>query len=175
MGSKQIEEDLDIDSHRKGVEPEPGKGSRSLAHWQNLARVRQSLAANRDAQDQYRLNPVGYMQRFGVDMAGAIPSQGMAEGKTRLGIEPAVDGAEMQLAFCKVWGCVIVVAGAVANAAAVTNALVVANANLTANVNGVESSPPDDSAGHGGDPDAPDGGVPGGSPSPDYDSGDGGV
>ena len=135
MGDKEREDDHDLEAPRKRLEPEPGKGSRSLAHWQNLAKVRQSLSANRDAQDQYRLNPVGYMQRFGVDMAGALPARATGEGGARLGIEPAAEGAEMQLAFCKVWGCVIVVAGAVANAAAVSNA--VANANLTANVNGM--------------------------------------
>lgn len=136
---------MDLESPRKNVEPDPGKGRRSLAQWQNLARVRQSLAADKGAQEQYRLNPVSYMQRHGLDMAGALPGQA-TEGGLRLGIEATSESAEAQLAFCKVWGCVIVVAGAVANAAVMANAganaNAAANANLTANVNGMDVAGP---------------------------------
>ncbi|MCC6994153.1 MAG: hypothetical protein IT370_05945 [Deltaproteobacteria bacterium] len=126
----------------KEVEPEAGTGSRSLANWQNLAKVRQSLAADKGNQSEYELDPAGYMQRFGVDVgsvshAGQAPSYGKIE---RLEGQSA-ESPDMQLAFCKVWGFVIVVAAgaangvALANAAANANAL--ANANAAANVNGV--------------------------------------
>jgi hypothetical protein len=60
MGDKD-RDPKDLESRRKNVEPDPGTGRRSLAHWQNLARVRRSLAADNGAQEQYRLDPVTYM------------------------------------------------------------------------------------------------------------------
>jgi len=142
MSDRPDRKDAGAERARDKVEPEAGRGARSLANWQNLARVRQSLSS-KEAQEQYRLDPAGYMLRFGIDMVGLAPQQG--ESPMRLSVEAQGEGPEMQLAFCKVWGCVIVVAGAaaaaVANAAAGANALVVANANLTANVNGSGEEP----------------------------------
>ena len=48
----------------------------------NLAKVRQSLAANKDAQAQYRLNPADYMKRHGIDVDFESPSLSIDPGDT---------------------------------------------------------------------------------------------
>jgi hypothetical protein len=132
----------------RSSEPKAGEGPRSLQNWQNLAKVRESLSADAKNREQYELDPIGYMQRFGVDVGSmAAPGQGGGEAMAHLqNLEAAAgEGPDVQLAFCKVWGVVVAVAGVVANAGANANAVANANAgvninagaNLNVNVNGV--------------------------------------
>lgn len=127
----------------RSPEPQAGEGDRSLMQWQNMARLRESLAADTASREAYQLDPVGYMQRFGVDASHMVaPGQTEGVAPQMQNLQPGqAQGADMQLAFCKVWGVAIVVAGVVAVAAAnvdiVVNAIAAANANAMANVNGV--------------------------------------
>ena len=125
-------------------EPQPGTGMRSLMNWQNLARVRQSISADKENESQFKADPAAYMQRFGVDVA-AVSAHGGAEtlslAPQQVGVESMMGENDTQLAFCKVWGCAIVVAGAaaaaglVANVLGAANAVGVANALMRTNVN----------------------------------------
>ena len=128
----------------KDPEPEPGVGMRSLMNWQNLARVRQSISADKANEQQFSTDPNAYMQRFGVDvgsMRGAGGPETLALAPQQVGVESMMGENDTQLAFCKVWGCAIVVAGAaaaaglVANVLGAANAVGVANALMRTNVN----------------------------------------
>ena len=131
----------------RGSEPKAGEGPRSLQNWQAMAKVRESLSADAKNREQYDLDPVAYMQRFGVDTTGlGTPGGGGDVAANLQNLEAGeAEGPDMQLAFCKVWGVVVVVAGVVANAGANANAVANANAgvnlnagaNLNVNVNGV--------------------------------------
>lgn len=116
-------------------EPKAAEGPRSLRNWQNLAKVRESLSADTKAREQYDLDPIGYMQRFGVDVGTMVAPGQSPEAVAHLQDLQAAsgEGPDVQLAFCKVWGVVVAVAGVVANAGANANA--VANANAGANIN----------------------------------------
>jgi len=149
MSDKEhLEQDRQHAKPEVDKEPQAGEGSRSLMNWQNLARARESLSINPENRERYQADPVSYMQRFGVDASGMAPEGPATAGPQVHNLQSGSQGAEMQLAFCKVWGIVIVVAAAaaaavaavVANAAAGVNAVAVANANVTANVNGVGPS-----------------------------------
>jgi hypothetical protein len=129
-------------------EPEPGTGVRSLTNWQNLARVRQSLSADTANAQQFKSDPAAYMQRFGVDVVsvgGAGGPDALSLAPQQVGVESMMGENDTQLAFCKVWGCAIVVAGVaavaaanvslLANALGAANAVGVANAAMRTNVN----------------------------------------
>src|SRR5207249_2190593 len=103
--------------------------------------------ADNKNREQYDLDPIGYMERFGVDVGNMVAPGQSPEAMAHLqSLEAASgEGPDVQLAFCKVWGIVLAVAGVVANAGANANAVANANAgvninvgaNLNANVNGV--------------------------------------
>jgi hypothetical protein len=116
-------------------EPRAAEGPRSLQNWQNLAKVRQSLAGDNKSREAYEKDPVGYMQRFGIDVGNMVaPGQSGVPMAHLQHLDSANgEGPDVQLAFCKVWGIVLAVAGVVANAGA--NANVVANANAAADIN----------------------------------------
>jgi len=146
MGDRDNEHDHEHKLDTSEREPEAGEGARSLTNWQNLARARQSIAANEDSRHEFQADPVAYMRRFGIDGGnlGQVDRASFAVGIStaqELSAHP-----DTQLAFCKVWGVTIVVAAAAAaaavavvaaaNAAAAANAVAAANVWLIANVTG---------------------------------------
>lgn len=115
--------------------PGPGQGARSLSNWQSFAAARRAISGSEDARGEFKKDPLGFMRRHGVDM-GNMASFGQTAEWSELQLdrlETASADADMELAFCKVWGCVVVVAAAAAAAVAAANVAAAANAAVAAN------------------------------------------
>lgn len=77
---------------RKGAEPKPGEGVRSLETWKKLASARAALATEQGGRQQLASDPAAYFKRFGLeDLGPSADAAQLRELEDQLGVDPLGD------------------------------------------------------------------------------------